>query len=151
MTPYTRSRASEVTEADLTCLVDTNIRTVDATCRAAVPALGSSRGGSIVTIGSAAGLTTTPTGHLGRYGATKAAVHQYTRYLANEVGQWGIRVNCVAPGVIETARTVAQSADSGLAAREQAAVIPLRRLVRPEDIARAVQVLCGPLSSYLTG
>lgn len=151
VTPFVRSRASETSEADLGALVDANLRTVVATCRAAVPALRDSGGGVIVTIGSGAGLISLPSGHLGMYGPVKAAVHHYTRYLANEVAQWNIRVNCVAPGAIRTARVVAESAESGFAADEQAAGIPLGRLGRPEDIADAVQFLCGPLSSYITG
>ncbi len=151
VTSYVRSLASDTSGADVAALLDANIKTVVATCRAAIPAMRESGGGSIVTVGSGSGLAAGPAGHLAVYGAAKAAVHHYTRYLANEVGRWGIRVNCIAPGVIATARVVAESAQSGLATDDQAEKIPLGRLGQPEDIADCVQFLCGPLGSYVTG
>jgi 3-oxoacyl-[acyl-carrier protein] reductase len=150
VTAYAQSRASETTNADLTTLVDVNLRVVVNCCRSAVPLMRDAGGGSIVTVGSSAGLAVAPDGHLAGYGATKAAVQHYTRYLANEVGPWGIRVNCVAPGVIRTARVLAQSAATGLI-DDAAASIPLRRQGEPDDIADVVQFLTGPLSSYITG
>jgi 3-oxoacyl-[acyl-carrier protein] reductase len=120
-------------------------------CRAAVPHLRASGGGSIVTVGSSAGLAASPDGYVAGYGMTKAAVQHYTRYLANEVGQWGIRVNCIAPGVIRTSRVVAQSRDTGFVDADAVADIPLRRHGDPGDIADVVQFLASPLSSYITG
>src|SRR5690606_9474361 len=151
VTPYDRSGAGVTADVDLDVLVDVNLRTVVNACRSAVPHLRDSGGGSIVTTGSSAGLTTSPDGNLAGYGATKAAVQHYTRYLATEVGPWGIRVNCIAPGVIRTSRVVAQSAATGLVDDAAAAGIPLRRQGEPEDIADVVEFLTGPLSSYVTG
>jgi len=150
-TPYARSRASETTDEDLSTLVDVNMRVVVNCCRAAVPRLRATGGGSIVTMGSSAGLQAAPDGHVAGYGMTKAAVQHYTRYLANEVGPWGIRANCIAPGVIRTARVVAQSIATGFVDEDAAAGIPLRRQGEPEDIADVVQFLTGPLSSYVSG
>lgn len=151
VTPYARSLASETTDDDLSTLIDVNLRVVVNCCRSAVPQLRDSGGGSIVTMGSSAGLESAPDGHVAAYGTAKAAVQHYTRYLANEVGPWGIRANCIAPGVIRTARVVAQSAATGFVGDEAAEGIPLRRQGEPDDIADVVQFLTGPLSSYVSG
>jgi NAD(P)-dependent dehydrogenase (short-subunit alcohol dehydrogenase family) len=151
ITPVERSAASRTTAADLATLFDANLATTVAACTAAVPAMRAGGGGAIVTIGSTAGRAVSKAGQRAGYGATKAAVHHYTRYLAAEAGPWGIRVNCVAPGVVRTARVVAQSVQTGLVSDGGAGAVPLRRLAEPSDIADVVQFLCGPLSSYVTG
>lgn len=147
VTPYAASLASATTDGDLLHLVDANLGTVVNCCRTVLPHL--SAGGSIVTTGSSAGLETSSDGHLAGYGATKAAVHHYTRYLAREVGPRGVRVNCVAPGVIRTGRVVAQSATTGLA--DAADGVPLGRLGEPDDVAAVVEFLLGRHASYVTG
>jgi NAD(P)-dependent dehydrogenase (short-subunit alcohol dehydrogenase family) len=150
ITPYARSRASESPDEDLSTLIDANMRTVVNCCRAAVPRMAKS-GGAIVSVSSGAGLIATPDGYLAAYGMVKAAVAHYTRYLAAEVGPLGIRVNCVAPGVIQTARVVAQSASTGFVNDDRASTIPLRRLGLPDDIADAMEFLLSPKSSWITG
>jgi 3-oxoacyl-[acyl-carrier protein] reductase len=151
ITPFPRSAASETSDEDLSTLIDVNMRTVVNCCRAAVPRLREAGGGAIVTMASGAALAVASGGYLATYGMTKAAVLQYTRYLAAEVGPWGIRVNCIAPGVIRTARVVAQSRVSGFVNDDAAKAIPLRRQGEPSDIADAVQYLVTPLSAYITG
>jgi 3-oxoacyl-[acyl-carrier protein] reductase len=151
VTPFTTSQASTILDEDLSTLINANIRSMVNCCRAAVPRLRAGGGGSIVTMASLAGVTVHPTGHLAGYGMTKAAVIQYTRYLASEVGEDGIRVNCIAPGVIRTARIIAQSVDSGNVSDGKAKGVPLRRQGEPDDVADAVEYLVGPLSKYITG
>jgi 3-oxoacyl-[acyl-carrier protein] reductase len=151
ITPYPRSLASLSPDDDLSVLVDVNMRTVLNSCRSAVPRMAQSGGGAIVTVSSGAGMTTMPGGYLAAYGMVKAAVAHYTRSLAAEVGPLGIRANCIAPGIIQTARLVAQSAVTGIVNDDAAAGVPLRRLGEPSDIADAVQYLVSPLSSYVTG
>jgi 3-oxoacyl-[acyl-carrier protein] reductase len=150
ITPAERSAASITSDTDLTTIVDVNVRTVVNCCRAAVPPMRASGGGAIVTMASQSALWVTPDGSLAAYGMSKAAVVQYSRYLAAEVGRWGIRVNSVAPGVIRTARLVSQQA-AVVGSDATANGIPLRRLGEPSDVADAVQYLTTPLSAYITG
>ena len=150
MTPAARSAASVTPDEDFTTVVDVNMRTVVNCCRATVPPMRDSGGGAIVTMASQSALWVTPDGSLAAYGMAKAAVVQYSRYLAAEVGPWGIRVNCIAPGVIRTSRLVSQQS-AVLNDTHAAKSIPLRRQGEPSDIADAVQYLTTPLSSYVTG
>ena len=150
VTPAARSAASVTPDEDFTTIIDVNMRTVFNCCRATVPPMRGSGGGAIVTMASQSALWVTPDGSLAAYGMAKAAVVQYSRYLAAEVGPWGIRVNCIAPGVIRTSRLVSQQS-AVLNDANAATSIPLRRQGEPSDIADAVQYLTTPLSSYVTG
>ncbi|MET7990860.1 SDR family oxidoreductase [Amycolatopsis sp. NPDC005232] len=66
-------------------------------------------------------------------------------------GQRWIHVNCVAPGVIRTARVVAQSSRTGIVSDAAAATIPLGRQGEAADVADAVEFLLSPMASYVTG
>lgn len=103
-------------------------------------------GGSIVSVGSIAAWT----GFHGQsnYAAAKGGVHALTRVLARECARRGIRVNAVAPGVIDTP-LMAQVGDEARA--QLARSIGLKRLGTPQDVARAVLYLCSPLAAYITG
>ena len=84
------------------------------------------------------------------YAATKGAIETFTRGLANEVGREGIRVNAVAPGMIET--DMSSPILSSPAVKEQIAnSIPIGRLGAPEEIAEAIAWLISPASRYVTG
>ncbi|HCC01167.1 MAG TPA: 3-oxoacyl-ACP reductase, partial [Ruminococcaceae bacterium] len=82
------------------------------------------------------------------YSAAKAAVIGLTKALAKELGPSGIRVNCIAPGVIDTE----MNAMHGPAVlHELAEDAPLERLGTSEDVANAVSFLAGEQSSFITG
>jgi 3-oxoacyl-[acyl-carrier protein] reductase len=103
-------------------------------------------GGAIVSIGSLAAKM----GFHGQanYAAAKAGVQALTRVLARECAKRSIRVNAVAPGVIDTA-IAAQFSESARAQLFQS--IAMRRFGMPGEVAQAVLFLCSPLASYITG
>jgi 3-oxoacyl-[acyl-carrier protein] reductase len=116
-------------------------------CRAVLPHFRRRAEGSIVNIVS--NLVEHPVVPYHDYTTAKAALVGFSRNLASELGPLGIRVNCVAPGLVHpttgSAGTRAQFRESLLAAT------PLRRLARPEDIAGPVLFLASKWSGFVTG
>jgi len=102
--------------------------------------------GAIVSLGSIAALQ----GFYGQanYAAAKGGVHAITRVLSRECAKRNIRVNAIAPGVVQT--KMVESIPKNVRA-EMLKNIPLGRLGRPEEIASAAVFLCSPLASYITG
>jgi 3-oxoacyl-[acyl-carrier protein] reductase len=105
------------------------------------------RYGRIINITSQAARTRTPVPGA-HYAASKAAVAGYTRILAGEVAQFGINVNCIAPGRIESKMTEEVGADVN---SELVKMIPLGRFGKPQDVAGVVEFLISDNASYLTG
>jgi NAD(P)-dependent dehydrogenase (short-subunit alcohol dehydrogenase family) len=104
-------------------------------------------GGSIINTSSIGGLRA---GDLGIYCVSKAAVIMLTQVMAKELGQFNIRVNAIAPGIIKTRLSEALWKDP--AVNERAiSQIAMMRLGEPEEIAGAVVFLSSPASSYITG
>ncbi len=106
----------------------------------------SKRSGCIVNMSSLSGQIGNP-GQI-NYAASKGALIAMTKTLASEVGSRGIRVNAVAPGLIETEMTGSISTPHLDAIKSR---IPLKRLGKPEEVAGAVSFLCSKDSSYITG
>jgi NAD(P)-dependent dehydrogenase (short-subunit alcohol dehydrogenase family) len=104
------------------------------------------KGGAIINIGSGCNKLAFP--GLVDYTASKGGIEQFTKVSAVELGPHGIRVNCVAPGAIETERTRAEAPDY---AETWGRVTPLRRVGTPADIAGPVLFLAGPQAAYVTG
>ncbi|HBB43660.1 MAG TPA: 3-oxoacyl-[acyl-carrier-protein] reductase [Treponema sp.] len=104
------------------------------------------RKGSIINMASIVGLH----GGAGQvnYSASKGGLIAYSKSLSKEVGSRGIRVNCIAPGFIDTDMTHAVNEDIRRAWVEQ---IPLKRAGKPEDVANAALFLASDLSTYITG
>jgi len=131
-------------------LVDTTLSTNVAgtlhTVQAAARAMMRKKSGSIVVLASIVG----EYGSAGQtvYAASKAAVANIARSAAKELGRSGIRVNAVAPGVIETDLTAGLSED---AKTENAGRTPLGRLGRAEDVANAIRFLVSDEASFITG
>ncbi len=102
------SYASTMPEEDLRRELDRNLMSCIFCCQAAIPPMKAQGGGKIINVSSTAGLTGGFRGYYASYGAAKAAIIAYTRYLAGEVARYGIIVNCIAPGSIGTARLLAR-------------------------------------------
>ena len=116
-------------------------------CRAVLPHLRQRAEGSIVNIVS--NLVENPVVPYHAYTTAKSALVGFSRNLASELGPLGVRVNCVAPGLVyptdNSGATRAQFREQLMAAT------PLRRLARPEDVAGPVLFLASPWSGFVTG
>ena len=149
--PVEQSAASVGSDDDAKLLFDANYNSMLYCCQTVVPGMRQAGGGVIVNISSQSGISVYPGAIIAAYGAAKAAVTHYTRYLAAEVGPWGIRANCIAPGIIMTSRVAAQAAQRGVGTNAQAKAIPLQRFGTPEDCAGVLEFLATDLSRYVTG
>jgi len=120
--------------------------------RAALASMMSRRSGQIVNMASVSGIRA-QSGQ-SNYSAAKAGLIALTRTLAREVGRYGIRVNAVAPGFIETdmLNELRQNPrDNAALKMALTQMIPLARFGKPEEVAQTVGFLCSKASSYITG
>ena len=139
-TPFT-----EYTSEEYDKIMDINVRAVYMCSRAIVDYM-KERGGVILNTSSFVSIYGQPSGVM--YPTSKYAVNGMTKSLARELGKYGIRVNAVAPGIIETdmVRALPKEMIDPLVA-----TIPLGRIGRVEDIANAFLFLASDLASYITG
>ncbi|MEO6715629.1 MAG: SDR family NAD(P)-dependent oxidoreductase [Novosphingobium sp.] len=105
--------------------------------------------GAIVNVSSVAGTKGLP--GMSAYSASKAAIQNFTRAAAAEWGPLGVRVNCVAPGLIATPNASKDFTDSGLDVEAFCKRFPLQRAGQAEDVAQAIAFLASDASSYITG
>ena len=133
-------------DADVAEVLATNVTGVFNICRAVVPYMTSQRAGAIVNLSSVAG----DKGGRGQtnYSASKGAINAFTRALAVELAPRKVRVNGVAPGVIETEMSADVREQSGDVVLSR---ILLRRYGKPTEIADAVWFLVSSHASYVTG
>jgi 3-oxoacyl-[acyl-carrier protein] reductase len=118
-------------------------------CRAALPLMRRRQWGRIVNIGSISGRMNTGNGSA-HYAASKAGMIGFSRVLAGEAGQYGITVNCVAPGRIST-DMAATFANAGEIDKNYIARTPLGRIGEPGDVAAAVAFLVSEDAGFITG
>ena len=123
-----------------------NVDGVHHCCRAVLPHMLERQSGAIVTVSSMWGQVGASCE--AAYSATKGAVIAYTKALAKELGPSNIRVNCVAPGVIDTEMNARLSPEDLAALAEET---PLCRIGTPEEAAAAIAFLASDEASFLTG
>ncbi len=149
--PPGRSRLAfigDVDEAVWSHTIELGLTGVFRAMKRAIPELLARGGGAIVNTASISGLFADFA--IGAYNAAKAGVINLTRVAAIEYAARGIRVNCVCPGAIDTPLLRPSLAIPGFA-EATTAMIPMRRLGRPEEMAACVLFLASDLASYVTG
>jgi NAD(P)-dependent dehydrogenase (short-subunit alcohol dehydrogenase family) len=141
--------AFDTADADaIRATVDLNLVGTMLCIKHAVPAMKAAGGGSIIGMSSGAGHF--PHRWLWAYGAAKAGIDMVCRYAAEELGDAGIRVNSVQPGIVDD-ELMAPITGGGKLLDDYLAGMPLARVGTVEDIAAAVRFLAGPESSWITG
>jgi NAD(P)-dependent dehydrogenase (short-subunit alcohol dehydrogenase family) len=129
-------------------IMGSNVKSNIWLCALAIPQMAERGNGSVVIISSIGGLRGSTV--IGAYGISKAADFALCRSLAGEWGPKGVRVNCVAPGLVKTdfARALWEDPDN---LKRRTAGTPLRRIGEPDEIAGAVAYLASDASTFMTG
>ncbi len=141
--------------SDWRTILGANLDSAFYCCRAAAPYL-KKQGGAIVNISSIAARKGIPPGALGSsgpYAVAKAGIMALTRQLALELGEFGVRVNCVAPGVIASGRLakVMRISGKGKGPEGPLSQIPMGRVGTVDETAALIVALCTDDTAYMTG
>ncbi len=139
---------SELTDEAWDKIMNTNVRSTFQLCNMVLPQMAQRGGGSVILLSSIAALRGNTV--IGAYGVSKAAEAGLTRNLAAEWGPKNIRVNAIAPGLINTDFAKALVEDPVRRQRAEQAT-PLRRIGEPKDIAGVALFLASEASAYVTG
>jgi 3-oxoacyl-[acyl-carrier protein] reductase len=141
-----RGLLTDMVEDEWSEVLDVNVAGAIRCCRAAIPRMVSAKTGSIITISSVWGMMGASCEAV--YAASKAAIIGLTKSLAKELGPSGIRVNCVAPGVIRTDMNKSLTDEDMEALRTST---PLGVIGSPSDVARLVCFLASDSAGFITG
>jgi len=127
-------------------IIQTNLTSVFRMSKACLRGMMKAKGGAIINIASVVGVM----GNAGQtnYAASKAGIIGFSKSLAREIGGKNVTVNTIAPGFIDTDMTRSLPEEQRAALTQQ---IPLKRLGKPEDIAKMVTFLAGDGGAYITG
>ncbi|MGB8002952.1 MAG: 3-oxoacyl-[acyl-carrier-protein] reductase [Gaiellaceae bacterium] len=137
---------ARMSDEDWRVVIETNLSGTFHTCRAAARGMMKRRSGAIVNVSSIVGVHGNP-GQT-NYSASKAGIIGFTKALARELGNRGVRANVVAPGYVDTRLTqvIADEMKELMLGNT-----PLGRFGQPEDVAGAVRFLCSDAASFITG
>jgi 3-oxoacyl-[acyl-carrier protein] reductase len=147
LTPYAIKSFRDMTWDELGGKLDDELRAAYVVTKAVLPAMTAQHWGRLIYLGT--GLSRRPRAGMIALGTAKAALTQFARYLAQELGPDGITVNVVEPGPV--AETRISHVLDGEQARRQIAATPLGRLARPADVANAVAFFAGEDNAFMTG
>lgn len=136
----------DLTDEDWRRMFAVNLDSAFYTIQAVLPGMVAAKAGNIVTVSSVWGVTGASCES--HYAASKAALIGLTKSLAQELGLSGIRVNCVAPGVIDTEMNAMYDAETLASLADETS---LGRLGQPEEVARLIRSLCSEDASFVTG
>jgi len=141
----------QMAEEQWRSVIDSDLTATFLTVRSFLPGMIERGRGSIVTMASSAGRLPSPPPlqASAAYAAAKAGVVMFSRHVANEVGQHGVRVNCLAPSSVLTERVKRLVPEE--TQQQVVAMHPLGRMARPEDVALATLFLASESSSWITG
>lgn len=138
----------DITDEAFDKIMGSNVKSNIWLCAKAIPAMAERGQGSVVIISSIGGLRGSTV--IGAYGISKAADFALCRSLAGEWGPKGVRVNCIAPGLVKTDFAKALWEDE-VNLKKRTANTPLRRIGEPHEIAGAVAYLSSDVSTFTTG
>ena len=138
----------DITDEAFDKIMASNVKSNIWLCQLAIPPMAGRGNGSVVIVSSIGGLRGSTV--IGAYGISKAADFALCRSLAGEWGPKGVRVNCVAPGLVKTdfARALWEDEER---LKHRCATTPLRRIGEPDEIAGAVAYLASDASTFMTG
>jgi 3-oxoacyl-[acyl-carrier protein] reductase len=140
----------DITEDEFNKTMDINVKGLFLVSQKAGRMIKEQGKGSIIHVGSMAGLCADPEGGLASYCASKGAVHLLTKSFAAEFGPAGVRVNGIAPGWIATDMNAQVRADKELMAK-YTKLIPLGRFGQPEEVAELAAFLASDEASFVNG
>ncbi len=137
----------QMSEEQWRSVIDSDLTATFLTVRSFLPGMIERGRGSIITMASSAARL--PSQASAAYAAAKAGVVMFSRHVANEVGQHGVRVNCLAPSSVLTERVKRLMPEN--TQQQVATTHPLGRMGAPEDVAMATLFLASESSSWITG
>ena len=138
----------EMEEPPFDLIMNVNIKGYYFLSQAAARMMVEQGGGVIINISSVGGIS--PDKGLGPYCISKAAIIMMTKHMALELGEHNIRVNAIAPGVVQTRFSQALWSNEELMAQELSKM-PLKRIAQPEEIARTALYLASDAAGFMTG
>jgi 3-oxoacyl-[acyl-carrier protein] reductase len=145
---WRKAAIEQMTEEEWNEMIDVNLKSIYFTCHFAAMEMKPRRSGKIILVSSTAGQR--GEAYYSHYAATKGAIIALTKSLASELGSWGIRVNAVAPGWVDTEMSAEELADPTLR-RMIEDTIPLGYVPSAEEIAGPILFLASTLSNHIQG